>query len=168
MIYTFNLTSFFNIKQDQDRISFSTFYYIHMINNVIDRVIKGIFRMDSLQCRIQRNQGDITWDVFEPGAAHISRHLWCGETFKARGGTIDTINSLQEKCIVIMLNFYDKSRCLHFCRDNDLGRNLDVRTLDIPASCLVMLPESVCCIIHLCSPSSPGSFRIDFLSVPSL
>ena len=60
MIYTFNLTPFFNIKQDLGRISFSTVYYLHMINNVIDRVIKGIFRMDSLQCRIQRNQGDIT------------------------------------------------------------------------------------------------------------
>ena len=75
MIYTFNLTPFFNIKQDLGRISFSTVYYLHMINNVIDRVIKGIFRMDSLQFRIQRNQGDITCDVFEPGAAHISRHL---------------------------------------------------------------------------------------------
>ena len=32
----------------------------------------------------------LTWDVLEPGAAHISRQRWWGFTSNANGGTIDT------------------------------------------------------------------------------
>jgi hypothetical protein len=42
------------------------------------------------QVKRERETKRLTCVVFEPGAAHISRHLWCGETLRANGGTIET------------------------------------------------------------------------------
>ena len=46
-------------------------------------------------------------EVFDPGAAHMSRHLWCGSTLSANGGIMDTAtmheNDGMKRCVWIQM-----------------------------------------------------------------